>query len=116
MEPKIGQPHHNFTAGSEASRTCIQFREIWGAEEPPTPLSICTSQKTIQMQDVRCVYKCVCQGLKELIDMRCSLTFGGKQSNWVMAFPVLTRMEKPLESDGIHPLIPYYDGTRSPLL
>lgn len=26
-----------------------------------------------------------------------------------MAFPVLTRMEKPLESDGIHPLIPYHN-------
>ncbi len=77
--------------------------------------------KTKQMQDIKsvCVCMCVCvsciHGLKQVIVlvMRCSLTFGRKQSNSVMAFPMLTRMEKPLESDGIHPLIPYHNTIRS---
>lgn len=49
-------------------------------------------------------------GLKGVIvlNKRCGLTFGRKQFKSVMAFPVLIRMEKPLKSDGIQPLIPYH--------
>lgn len=61
-----------FHWGSEASRTCIQFREIWGAEEAEGPHML--FPKTKQMQDIKCVYVCVCvrciHSLKEVIVLR----------------------------------------------
>lgn len=41
--------------------------------------------------------------------MRCRLTLRWQQSNFEMAFSVATRMEDPLGSDGIHPVIPYHN-------
>ena len=47
-----------FQWGSEASRTCIQFGEIRGAEEAEGPHV--QLPKTKQMQDIKCVCACLC--------------------------------------------------------
>lgn len=55
-----------FHWGSEASQTCIQFREIGGAEKAEA-----TFPKTKQMQDIKCVCVCVwfrcIHGLKVIV-------------------------------------------------
>lgn len=56
MEPKIRQPHHNFTEAVRHPEPASNL-ERYGEQKwlrAPSP-------KTKQMQDIKCVCVCVCQ-------------------------------------------------------
>lgn len=57
MEPKIRQPHHNFTEAVRHPEPASNLRRYGEQRRQRAPHM--HSPKTKQMQDIKCVYVCV---------------------------------------------------------